>query len=139
MGQLNVDLRELDWRPDTVVELPVDLGIGQLNVAVPESVCVTGDLEAAAGAVEVGGDEVGGFDVDHQPEAGTTATPRLVLDAEVDLGHLRIVNDDDAELGDHRRGPFDDDGPSRDDMREAMEAACAIDEPERQAEVTEAR
>ena len=128
VGQLNVDLRSLEWGPNTVVELPVDLGVGQLNVGVPESVCVTGDLDVSAGAIEIGGDEIGGFDADHQPEAGTTATPRLVLDGEVDLGHLRIINDDDANL-DHDRGPFRG-GPSRDDMREAMEAACAIDDPE---------
>jgi phage shock protein PspC (stress-responsive transcriptional regulator) len=131
MGQLDVDLRSLEWKKDTVVDLAVDLGIGEVRVAVPESVCVTGDFSASAGAVEVGGDEVGGFDVDHQPEAGTTATPRLVLDGEVDLGALRVINDDDVDLDDDRdHGPFRDDGPSRDDMREAMEAACAIDEPE---------
>lgn len=126
MGQLTVDLRELDWAEGDVVELPVDLGVGELRVAVPEAVCVTGDLDASVGAVEAGGDEVGGFDIDHHPEAGTTATPRLVLDGSVDLGALRVINDDDADLGDDGHGPFDDDdGPSREELREAMDAACA--------------
>jgi phage shock protein PspC (stress-responsive transcriptional regulator) len=131
IGRLAVDLRDLDWRDDTVVELRTDLGIGQTVVAVPEDVCVTGDLHAGAGAVEVGGDEEGGFDVETQPVDGTTATPRLVLDSEVDMGHLLILNDDDADISrDHDRGPFDDDefdddDLDRDAMEDAMAAACS--------------
>ena len=76
IGRLAVDLREIDWQDDTVVELRTDLGVGETVVAVPESVRVTGELGAGAGAVESGGDEEAGFDVDTQPQAGTTATPR---------------------------------------------------------------
>ena len=131
VGRQAIDLRELDWQDDTVVELRADLGVGQTVVAVPESVCVTGDLDAGAGAVEVGGDEEGGFDVDTQPLAGTTATPRLELDADVDLGHILVVNDDELDIDDDRdHGPFRDrDDGDRGQMREAMAQACA-DEPE---------
>jgi phage shock protein PspC (stress-responsive transcriptional regulator) len=129
IGRQAIDLRELDWEADTVVEMRADLGIGETVVAVPENVCVTGDLDAGAGAVEVGGDEEGGFDVDTQPNGGTAVTPRLELDAEVDLGHLLVVNDDDADIeGDHDR--FRDiNDRDRDEMRDAMAQACA-DEPE---------
>ena len=131
IGRQAIDLRELDWEDDTVVELRADLGVGETVVAVPENVCVTGDLDAGAGAIEVGGDEEGGFDVDTQPLAGTTATPRLELDADVDLGHILVVNDDELDIDDDRdHGPFRDrDDGDRDQMREAMAQACA-DEPE---------
>jgi phage shock protein PspC (stress-responsive transcriptional regulator) len=128
MGQLNIDLRSIDWRPDTIVDLRADLGVGQLNVAVPESVCITGDLDVGAGAVEVGGEDVDGFDVDHQPEAGTTATPRLVLDGEVDLGHMQVINDDDVDLDDERGFRRT---PNENDLQAAMDAACSPDQPER--------
>jgi phage shock protein PspC (stress-responsive transcriptional regulator) len=133
IGRMAVDLREIDWTDDTVVNLRVDQGVGETVIAVPESVCVTGELNAGAGEIEVAGDEEGGVDVVTEPYAGTTATPRLVLDAEMDLGHLEVVNDDDADIQhDRDRGPFsDNDRPDRDDMREAMAVACA-DEPEPQ-------
>jgi phage shock protein PspC (stress-responsive transcriptional regulator) len=131
VGRQAIDLRDLDWARDTVVELRTDLGVGETVVAVPESVCVTGDLEAGVGAVEVGGDEEGGVDVSTEPNAGSTATPRLVLDADVDLGHILVVNDDDADIeDDHGRDAFDDlDDTDRDEMAETMALACA-DEPE---------
>ena len=101
----------------------------------PESVCVTGDLDVAAGVVEVGGDEEDGFDIDTQPADGTNATPRLVLDGEVDLGHLWIVNDDDIDIeDDHRPRPVQ--GPRR--RRSRGDAGCdggglRSDEPDRPA------
>ena len=36
IGRLAVDLREIDWQDDTVVELRTDLGVGETVVAVPE-------------------------------------------------------------------------------------------------------
>jgi hypothetical protein len=130
-----VDLRQIDWNANTVVELSTDLGIGQTAIAVPEDVCVTGDLHVGGGLVEVGGDEEDGFDVDTRPADGTNATPRLVLDSEVDLGHLWIVNDDDLDIeDDHDRGPFrDHDDGSDDAMQDAMAAACAPEDEERTA------
>ena len=135
VGRLAVDLRQIDWNANTVVELNTDLGIGQTAIAVPENVCVTGDLHVGGGLVEVGGDEEDGFDVDTQPADGTNATPRLVVDSEVDLGHLWIVNDDDLDIeDDHDRGPFRDRDDGDDEaMQDAMAAACAPEEPERPA------
>jgi phage shock protein PspC (stress-responsive transcriptional regulator) len=142
IGRLAVDLREIDWRDDTVVELRTDLGVGETVVAVPESVCVTGELGAGAGAVESGGDEEAGFDVDTQPQAGTTATPRLELDADVDLGHILVLNDDNADISDdHDGGPFrDGERGDRDERREAMTLACSTeDEPSASSENPEER
>ena len=63
IGKLDVDLRELDWAPSEVVELDVDLGIGQGNVLVPEDVCVDADVSAKSGSLVVAGEQQQGFDV----------------------------------------------------------------------------
>ena len=132
IGRLMVDLRDLQWRSDSVVELETDLGVGQTVIAVPADVCVTGDLHAGAGLIEVGGGEEDGFDVSTRPVDGTTATPRLVLDSEVDLGHLWVINDDDVDLDDHRDADRLEDETNDAEMRDAMAAACAPDQTDQQ-------
>jgi phage shock protein PspC (stress-responsive transcriptional regulator) len=47
VGRLEIDLREIAWEPDTVVDMSVDVGIGEAVIAVPESVCVA-SIEAGA-------------------------------------------------------------------------------------------
>jgi phage shock protein PspC (stress-responsive transcriptional regulator) len=123
VGEMTVDLRDLDWTPDTVVDLNVDLGIGQAVVAVPSDVCVTTDFDTRAGDLQVAGDDAGGVDVHSQANAGATATPRLQLTGEVDLGELRVVNLDDLQLGGH--GYLHQIHSRNDEMRTAMTAACA--------------
>jgi phage shock protein PspC (stress-responsive transcriptional regulator) len=131
IGRLAVDLRRLDWKQNSVVELRTDLGLGQTVIAVPEDVCVTGDLHAGGGLVEVAGKEEDGFDVDTQPNDGAASTPRLVLDSEVDAGHLWIVNDESIDLDDDRhRGDLEGDD---EEMQDAMALACSPDEPDRPA------
>lgn len=125
IGQLVVDLRDLDWTPETVVDLNVDLGLGQAVVAVPPDVCVTTDFDTRAGDLRVAGDDSGGIDVHSQANAGATATPRLDLTGEVDLGQLQVVNDDDADLDSHGRFHFDRD--QENEMSAALEAACTED------------
>jgi phage shock protein PspC (stress-responsive transcriptional regulator) len=124
IGQLAVDLRGLDWQSDTVVDLNLDLGVGQALVAVPANVCVTTDFLTRAGNSFVAGDESNGFDVNSDVNAGATATPRLNLTGEVDFGELRVINDDDYDISDHRR--FRGDRPNRDQMRGDLIAACSV-------------
>jgi phage shock protein PspC (stress-responsive transcriptional regulator) len=121
VGRLTVDLRDLDWRNDDVVDLDVDLGVGEAVVAVPEDVCVAGDLDASVGVINVAGDESDGIEVDSDDFSGATATPRLDLDASVDLGALRVVNDDNAVIEDDGKR-WDDDGAG---SRIALERACS--------------
>jgi phage shock protein PspC (stress-responsive transcriptional regulator) len=123
IGRLLVDLRELPWQQDTTLDLNVDLGMGELAVAVPENVCVSADVSTRAGHLDVAGTEADGIDAEIQPEAPANAIPRLNLTGEVDLGELRVVNLDDVELDGHdswRFRNFDND-----EMRDAMDAACA--------------
>jgi hypothetical protein len=101
----------------------VDLGVGELVVAVPEDVCVSADVSTRAGQLNIAGNEADGIDAEIRPEAPATAVPRLNLTGEVDLGQLRVVNLDDVELDGHNSWRFHnfDDG----EMRDAMDAACA--------------
>jgi phage shock protein PspC (stress-responsive transcriptional regulator) len=123
VGRLAIDMRDVDWRKDSVVHLKVRLGTGQADVLVPEKVCVAGHAHVGAGESEVAGERNDGFDVDHAAGSGSTATPRLELDAKVDIGQLRVINDDTADVSDPGyRVPFDNaTGP----LRAAEQRACA--------------
>ena len=124
VGRLVVDLRDLDWGRHRVVHLDVSLGMGQLNVFVPKRVCVSGSTHAGMGESEVAGEQNDGVDVDHSTGIGSTATPRLDIDAHVDMGQLRIINSDTAEVDTRGYGPgpfHQDTGP----LRAAEARACA--------------
>jgi phage shock protein PspC (stress-responsive transcriptional regulator) len=123
IGRLEVDLRELAWGPDQVVPLDVDAGLGQIDVVVPERVCVEADLHAGAGDLMVAGERNDGIDVDNSQNAGISATPRLELIGEVDAGEIRVLNDDDADVDE--RGPRFHNDEDREAMRAASERACA--------------
>jgi phage shock protein PspC (stress-responsive transcriptional regulator) len=131
IGRLEVDLRDLDWRKNTAVDLDVDLGIGEAVVAVPKDVCVVADVHAAAGELRLLGDDTDGVDVDSDPVTATTATPRLDLTGEVDLGAFQVINDDEIDLDetDHRFGRDFVDEPSDSAQRAALDAACAPPPP----------
>jgi len=123
IGQLTVDLRGLDWKKDRVVHLKVDLGAGQANVFVPESVCIVGKTHVGTGESEVAGERNEGLDVDHTAGVRSTAEPRLEIDADVDMGQLRVVNSDTADVDTPGYGP----GPFHEDtapQRAAEAKAC---------------
>ena len=116
VGRLVVDLRSLDWRDSRVVDVKVDLGTGQANVFVPEKVCVTGKTHVGIGESEVTGEQNDGVDVDHTVGRGATAAPRLVIDADVDVGQLRVINSDTATVDNPGYGPgtfHEDTAPQR--------------------------
>jgi phage shock protein PspC (stress-responsive transcriptional regulator) len=123
IGRLAVDVRDLGWKKDSVVHLKISLGTGQADVLVPTNVCIAGTTHVGAGESEVAGERNDGFDVDHRPAARSTATPRLELDAKVDIGQLRVINDNTADLSDPGyRVPFDD---ATAPLRAAEQRACA--------------
>lgn len=98
VGRLAIDLRDIEWRRDQVVHLDARLGIGELVVAVPAGVCVEADASAGAGRVRVAGQETDGTSVDLTVASGSEAAPRLVLDADVDLGAINVINDDATDI-----------------------------------------
>lgn len=104
VGQLVVDLRETDL-PAGDVPLELDVGIGDAYLIVPEDVCVATSANVGIGNVRMFGQDNGGIDVDFEDlrEAAPDVT-RVVLDAEVGLGEVR-VNDITADF-DFRDGRF---------------------------------
>ena len=119
---LAVDLRDLDWSGGRVVHLTTRLGIGETVVAVPADICVEADAHAGAGALQVAGQESDGPDADLSVAGGSEATPRLVLDGRVNMGVLRVINDDTVDIAEH--GPSWDWGNAA-DLRAANARACA--------------
>jgi phage shock protein PspC (stress-responsive transcriptional regulator) len=125
IGRLAIDLRELGWRSDTVIDLDANLGIGELAIAVPEKVCVSAHATAGAGEINVAGSTSDGLDADYDNEVPAGAAPRLNLDAEVDLGAIRVLNDDDVDIDeDHRR--WHDSDEDDEEMETLMDEACTV-------------
>jgi phage shock protein PspC (stress-responsive transcriptional regulator) len=122
MGELVVDLRDTEL-PAGDVPLELDLGIGEARLIVPEDVCVATTADVGIGNVSVFGRDNGGVDVDFQdtPDAAPETT-RLVLDAEVGLGEVRVHDEQgELEFRDDDFGPFRDRGP---DLGGGENSAC---------------
>lgn len=116
VGELVVDLRDLDWtEPAISIPLELNLGIGEAVVLVPEEVCVSSELHVGAGEIVSGAGRVEGFDIDEPRPDGIAQRPNLTLDAEVDLGSLRVLNEYDS--GDRRGPPFGRFGVRDDETR----------------------
>jgi phage shock protein PspC (stress-responsive transcriptional regulator) len=125
VGRLIVDLRDLNWRKERVVQVDVSLGAGQANVFVPARVCITGSTHVGMGESEVAGERNDGVDVNHALGAGSTAAPRVEIDASVDAGQLRVINSDTADVDNPGYGP----GPFHEDtapQRAAEASACKV-------------
>ena len=123
VGELKIDTRDLDWSKRQVVHLDASLGVGELEVLTPENVCVEVDAHAGAGHMAVTGHQSDGVDVDLDQATGASATPRLVLDADIDVGELKVTNSDTADISDYHRGVF---GAQGEAMREAERTACEL-------------
>jgi len=91
VGHMQVDLRGVDL-PRGRTDLPVKLGVGELEVAVPRDVCVTYDVQVGAGQVTTLDDiDDGGLDVNVK---GAASAPRgareLHVKADLGVGAVRI-------------------------------------------------
>jgi phage shock protein PspC (stress-responsive transcriptional regulator) len=110
MGELVLDLRETRL-PAGDVPLELDLGVGEARVIVPDDMCVATSADIGIGNVNLFGRDNGGIDVDFEdlPVAAPDVT-RLVLDAEVGMGEVRVEDlDAPFEFRDRDFGPFDED------------------------------
>jgi phage shock protein PspC (stress-responsive transcriptional regulator) len=118
MGELVVDLRNASLPPGDV-PLRVDVGVGEARVLVPDDVCVATNAEIGMGQADVFLRGTGGIDLDF--EDGREAPPdttRLVLDADIGVGHL-AVSHNDADYG-----AFDHNEFRGDDTARAGNDAC---------------
>jgi len=121
MGDLAVDLRDTEL-PSGDVPLEIDLGMGEARLLVPEDVCVATTADVGMGNVSFFGRNNDGIDIDfdERPDADGDTT-RILLDAEIGLGELRVSHDDSWN------GHGADFGPGRDefDSDQTGNAACA--------------
>jgi phage shock protein PspC (stress-responsive transcriptional regulator) len=120
VGNLEVDLRTMEWPAETPVNLKVDVGTGHALVLVPDDVCIQADSHAGLGWVEVLGDGNGGADIDEQQGtiARTVATKKLVLDADIGIGAIEVRH---ARSG----GRWDHDHHAPDEIGAALaDAGC---------------
>ena len=102
VGSMAVDMRDVELPPGRT-DLRVEIGMGEIQVLVPEDLCVTTDAEIGAGVVNAGDGDQGGIDV--------YVTDRL--DVAPGVPHLRVVAD--VGLGAVHVGDrlFEWDGPGR--------------------------
>jgi phage shock protein PspC (stress-responsive transcriptional regulator) len=105
-GQLVVDLRELPWAPGQTITASAHLGIGQMIVSVPSSVCVVGHTTGKAGELVVAGDVSHGVDPEVDQGTPTSNAPRLDLHADIQLGQM-IVTDEAPDQIDSRGADYD--------------------------------
>jgi hypothetical protein len=99
---MRVDLRDLELPPGRT-ELPLELGIGEIQVLVPDDMCVLTDADISLGAIDVGDGEQGGVDIEVVDR--TVPAPGVAylhLDADIGAGAMFV--------GDRFR---DWDGPAR--------------------------
>lgn len=125
VGELVVDLRDLDWSGGRHVRLSVDVSAGHALVLVPESVCVSTRTRMRAGWSDVLGRTAAGFDVDQDVQRAAAGTPTLDLDAHVRVGAFEVRHrrrdHSDRALGPRRSG-FDS---GRENRETVADAACA--------------
>jgi phage shock protein PspC (stress-responsive transcriptional regulator) len=101
VGQMVVDLRDLPWEDGQTVSLSSELGIGQMIVSVPPSVCVNADANGKAGVLVVRGEKSDGVDLEVDQSHQRGAAPRLDLDAEIQLGQLIVTDRDPIAVEEH--------------------------------------
>jgi hypothetical protein len=89
VGNLVVDLRQLQIPPGTT-RVEARVGVGELEVEVPQGVSVAVVARSGLGQVQALGEEEGGFAsrIDTAAEAG--GDRRLELDLRVGLGEVRV-------------------------------------------------
>ena len=120
VGQLVVDLRDIPWTEGQTVALDSTLGIGQMIVSVPSTVCVDADAKVKAGKLVVRGETSDGVEAEIDQSEPAGSAPRLDLSADLQLGQLLVTNRDPDDL-DH-----DDLSDSeRSDERDSQREACA--------------
>lgn len=123
LGELTVDLRDLDWSGGRREVLELDVGVGHAIVLVPQSVCVGARTSLAVGEANVFGRRADGVEIEHDvrrtPPAGS---PGLTLDVEMGMGAFEVAH---RPSYDGRPGTFDPGRGVSGDDRRAADRACA--------------
>jgi phage shock protein PspC (stress-responsive transcriptional regulator) len=101
VGQMTVDLRDLPWANGQTIAVKSNLGVGQMIVSVPTSVCVHAHATGKAGELLVRGDQSDGIDPEVDQGLPRSQAPRLDLDADIQLGQLIVTDQDPAAITEH--------------------------------------
>jgi phage shock protein PspC (stress-responsive transcriptional regulator) len=123
-AHMQIDARKVDLPPGRT-ELALKLGAGELEVAVPDDVCVTYDVNVGAGDVTtLDGIDDGGVDLDVTGAASVPPGVReLHVTADVGLGAVSIGPDFVDRFGRGHRG-IDDPFPNAGSLNTACKAAA---------------
>lgn len=94
LGSMRVDVRDVDL-PAGRTDLPLDIGMGEIQVLVPDDVCVTTNADVGVGAVDIGDGEQDGIDLDIDEDDRVVApgVEHLHLIADVGVGYLQVGDD----------------------------------------------
>lgn len=100
-GELRLDLRDVDFAGRTA-RVALDVGLGEVEVLVPQGVCVGGRTRLGVGGLEVLDRNGGGVDLDETTRAPirTSGGGRLLLDTQIAVGHLEVDTDEAPEEDD---------------------------------------
>lgn len=95
VGELVVDLRELDWSGARQERLRVDVSVGHALVLVPPEVCVSSRVKVTAGHAEVLGRIGDGVDIDQDlPRTPSAGAPGLQLEGAMSTGAFEVFHRD---------------------------------------------
>jgi phage shock protein PspC (stress-responsive transcriptional regulator) len=108
VGQLVLDLRELPWARGQAIPVSAELGLGQMIVSVPSSVCVDGHVTAKGGDLIVAGERSNGIDPEVDHGEPRTDAPQLDLDAEIQFGEVIVTEKAPEEVDSRNRSLADD-------------------------------
>jgi phage shock protein PspC (stress-responsive transcriptional regulator) len=90
VGSMRVDLRNVDVPTGRTV-LPVELGIGEIQVVADPDVCLTTDADVSLGAVDSNGDSQGGADLEVDDGIDVAPGVREVhVVADLGVGHVVV-------------------------------------------------
>jgi phage shock protein PspC (stress-responsive transcriptional regulator) len=122
-GELTIDMTGFDFPRPGHTAIEIDLGLGVVEVIVPDDVCVSWKTDVGGGVVEAFGRENGGLDFDWDQRTPSEGDANeLLIDADVDFGAVVIRHPGDPAWDDdedHMFGPDHDD-----DMSPVEQAAC---------------
>jgi phage shock protein PspC (stress-responsive transcriptional regulator) len=90
VGAMRVDLRDLELPPGRT-DLPLQIGMGEIQVLAPPDMCVVTDAGVSLGAVDTGRGEEGGVDFEvHDAPAPDPGVSYVRLDVDLGIGALRV-------------------------------------------------
>lgn len=94
VGELTLDLRDVDFSDARTVPVEVRLGVGELQVIVPEDVCLKATADAGIGRLDLLGRVNDGIDVDADLGGALPVdAPTVMLDLHAGVGEILVSHE----------------------------------------------